>query len=119
MGAAVRENCQEICKVFFRVQIVGLGSFYDGIYDSTGLGSVGSITEQPVLSPHNSGTDTLMKETASVLGLETFDEKVFTARISHIIVPEPNHLIYVFRDGHEEVRIPHRFHLGLSDPSSP
>ena len=49
--------------------------------------------------------DTLMKETASVLGLETFDEKVFTARISHIIVPEPNHLIYVFRDGHEEERI--------------
>lgn len=49
--------------------------------------------------------DTLMRETASVLGLETFDEKVFTARISHIIVPEPNHLIYVFRDGHEEERI--------------
>lgn len=49
--------------------------------------------------------DTLMSVTASVLGLETFDEKVFTARISHIIVPEPNHLIYVFRDGHEEERI--------------
>lgn len=49
--------------------------------------------------------DTLIKETNSVLGLTTFDEKVFKARISHIIVPEPNHLIYVFKDGHEEERV--------------
>lgn len=44
-------------------------------------------------------------ETASVLGMADFDEKVFRERVSHIIVSEPNHLVYVFKDGHEVERI--------------
>lgn len=47
----------------------------------------------------------MKSETTSVLGMVVFDENVFRERVSHIVVPEPNHLIYIFKDGHEVERI--------------
>ena len=49
--------------------------------------------------------DTLMAVTTSVLGLQDFDEAVFKERIREIRVPAFNHLVYVFKDGTEEIRV--------------
>lgn len=46
-----------------------------------------------------------MAVTASVLGLQDFDEAVFKERIREIRVPAFNHLVYVFKDGTEETRV--------------
>ena len=46
--------------------------------------------------------DTLMEVTASVLGLQEFNEAQFKERIREIRVPAFNHLIYVFEDGTEK-----------------
>ena len=43
----------------------------------------------------------LLQTTASVLGLEEFDEETFAAAIEHIHVTGPNSLRYIFRDGQE------------------
>lgn len=50
---------------------------------------------------------TLVDTTTDVLGLKSFDEKVFKNTVSFIEVPAPNHLRYVFKDGHQEERIWH------------
>lgn len=47
----------------------------------------------------------LMETTASVLGLPDFDESIFRQRIREILVPEANHLIFVFQDGTEVERV--------------
>lgn len=44
--------------------------------------------------------DTLLEESITVLGLDTFDEQVFLEQIDHIFVPAPNLLDFHFRDGH-------------------
>ena len=41
-----------------------------------------------------------MSLTADVLGLEQFDEAVFSP-VKQIKVPKPNQLIYIFQDGRE------------------
>ncbi|MCI6360542.1 MAG: recombinase family protein [Eubacterium coprostanoligenes] len=46
--------------------------------------------------------DILLKETAKVLGLPQFDEKVFSDKISHITVCNDNILIYHFKNGKEQ-----------------
>lgn len=43
---------------------------------------------------------TLIAESAAALGLPAFDEGVFKEQIEHIEVPEPNHLLFTFKDGH-------------------
>ena len=43
----------------------------------------------------------LLQTTASVLGLEEFDEEAFATVIERIHVTGPNSLRYVFRDGQE------------------
>jgi len=43
--------------------------------------------------------ETLLSETAAALGLPAFDDDIFSERIERIEVPEPNHLLYVFKDG--------------------
>ena len=48
---------------------------------------------------------TLISESAAVLGLPAFSEDVFTERIERIEVPEPNHLVFVFKDGHTVERV--------------
>ncbi len=45
--------------------------------------------------------DTLIKLTADVLGLAEFDEFEFKEQIIEMRIPEPNKVIYVFKDGHE------------------
>lgn len=41
----------------------------------------------------------LKKACAEVLGLEEFDEDIFSEQIERIVVPEPNELIFYFNDG--------------------
>jgi hypothetical protein len=43
---------------------------------------------------------TLYAESAEVLGLDAFDAEVFKMHITEIRVPEFNHLVFVFHDGH-------------------
>ena len=47
---------------------------------------------------------TLMAVCCDVLGLEEFDERVFTERISGIRVTAPNELLFLLADGHTETR---------------
>ena len=49
--------------------------------------------------------DILISETAAVLGLSTFDEKAVKERIEKILVPQPNHLRFMFYDGNTIERI--------------
>lgn len=42
--------------------------------------------------------------TAEVLGLDAFDGDAFLSEIDHMEVPEPNRIIYVFKDGRTEER---------------
>lgn len=49
--------------------------------------------------------DTLYELTNDVLGLETFDEAEFKRRIRKIRIPTFNHVVFVFKDGHEEERV--------------
>jgi len=42
---------------------------------------------------------TLITESAAALGLPAFDEGVFKEQIERIVVTEPNHLLFVFKDG--------------------
>lgn len=42
--------------------------------------------------------------TADVLGLDYFDEAVFSKEIRQIIIPRDKHIVYVFTDGHREER---------------
>ncbi len=44
--------------------------------------------------------DTLLSVTAAVLGVSEFDAELFHAKISEIIVPGANQLVYLFNDGH-------------------
>ena len=44
--------------------------------------------------------ETLCAVTADVLGIPEFDADVFEKKINKITVPEANHLIYHFKDGH-------------------
>ena len=48
---------------------------------------------------------TMKRVTAEVLGLEEFDERELRRQVGHIDVPQRNHLIYFFRDGHTEERV--------------
>jgi site-specific DNA recombinase len=48
---------------------------------------------------------TLISETAAALGLQAFDADFFTECIEHIGVPEPNHLLFAFKDGHTVERV--------------
>lgn len=42
----------------------------------------------------------MLKEAcAAVLGLDVFDEKVFSERIEHIEIPAPNEMVFYFKDG--------------------
>ena len=47
----------------------------------------------------------LIAESAAALGLPAFDEGVFKEQIERIEVPEPNHLLFVFKDGHTIERV--------------
>lgn len=47
---------------------------------------------------------TLQTVTAEVLNLKCFDENIFTEQIEKILVPGPNKLIFIFKDGHEVIR---------------
>lgn len=49
--------------------------------------------------------ETLRRVTADVLGLPDFNDRLFASEISHIDVPEPNHLKFVFHDGHTVERV--------------
>lgn len=44
----------------------------------------------------------LLQTTASVLGLEEFDEEAFAAAVERIHVTGSNSLRYIFRNGHEQ-----------------
>ena len=46
----------------------------------------------------------ILQETASAMGLETFDEQAFTERIDHIEVTGARELTFHFRDGHTDIR---------------
>lgn len=43
-----------------------------------------------------------MAETSKILHLEGFDEDAMRSRIRKILVPEPNHLLFVFTDGEKQ-----------------
>lgn len=45
----------------------------------------------------------LLKKTAEALGVTEIDETNFGQQISEIQVPTPNHLIFLFKDGHAEI----------------
>lgn len=47
----------------------------------------------------------LIAESAAALGLPSFDEDIFKERIERVEVPEPNHLLFVFKDGHTIERV--------------
>jgi hypothetical protein len=47
----------------------------------------------------------LIAESAAALGLPAFDEDAFKERIERIDVLEPNHLLFVFKDGHTVERV--------------
>ena len=49
--------------------------------------------------------DTLYKLTNEVLGLDAFDEETFHQRIREIRIPAFNHVVFVFRGGHEVERV--------------
>lgn len=49
--------------------------------------------------------ETLLAEIAAVLRLTAYDEVIFDREIKRIDVPLPNHLVFVFHDGHLEERI--------------
>lgn len=49
--------------------------------------------------------DTLYALTADALGLDAFDEETLRAQIREIRVPAFNHVVFVFRDGHEVERV--------------
>ncbi len=43
----------------------------------------------------------MLKEAcAAVLGLDTFDEIIFSEQIDRIEIPAPNEMIFYFKDGH-------------------
>ena len=44
---------------------------------------------------------TLQTATAEVLGMKYFDENIFTGQIEKILVPGPNKMIFIFKDGNE------------------
>lgn len=46
--------------------------------------------------------ETLYGVCCDVLGMTEFDEITFKSQIKQIIVPKPNHLTFVFQDGHEQ-----------------
>ena len=47
----------------------------------------------------------LIAESAAALGFPAFDEVAFKERIERIDVPEPNNLLFVFKDGHTVERV--------------
>jgi len=47
----------------------------------------------------------LIAESTAALGLPAFDEGIFSVRIERIEVPAPNHLLFVFKDGHTVERV--------------
>ncbi|MHB8964028.1 MAG: recombinase family protein, partial [Saccharofermentanales bacterium] len=49
--------------------------------------------------------DTIKMVAADVLGLTEFSEDVFTTEILYIDVPEPNQMLFVFRNGNKTTRI--------------
>ena len=42
---------------------------------------------------------TLEATCCKVLGIEEFDPAVFKREIDHLVIPEPNHIQFIFRDG--------------------
>ncbi len=48
---------------------------------------------------------TLYAASTEVLGLSEFNEAIFKEKIEEIRVPEPNRLIFVFRDGHTNEKV--------------
>ncbi len=44
--------------------------------------------------------DILMVKAAEILGLSNFDEKTFKDQIAELLIPEPNRIIFTFKDGH-------------------
>lgn len=47
----------------------------------------------------------LITESATALGLSTFDEEAFKEQVRHIELSEPNHLLFLFKDGHSVERL--------------
>jgi hypothetical protein len=45
--------------------------------------------------------EALYKLASEILGIYTFDDKLFQKKVMRLIIPTPNHVIFVFRDGHE------------------
>ena len=55
--------------------------------------------------------ETMLKQAcATVLGLDEFDESVFSERIERIEVPAPNEMLFYFKDGHT---VPHHWESTL------
>ena len=52
----------------------------------------------------------LKQACATVLGLDKFDESVFSERIERIEIPAPNEMLFYFRDGHT---VPHHWESTL------
>lgn len=42
----------------------------------------------------------LKQACTTVLGIDEFDEGVFSEQIEHIEVPAPNEMLFYFKDGH-------------------
>ena len=49
--------------------------------------------------------DVLYELASETLGLDTFDEETFHHRIREIRIPAFNHVVFIFRDGHEVERV--------------
>lgn len=56
----------------------------------------------------------LRRACADVLGLEEFDEAVFTEQIDHVVIPAPNEMVFYFHDGRV---VPHHWESTMHEES--
>jgi DNA invertase Pin-like site-specific DNA recombinase len=89
-------HCPRCGKNYKRVNNHGRWGYNCSTYQSKGkLSCSGKRIPESVL----------IAESAAALGLLAFDEDAFKERIERIDVPEPNHLLFVFKDGHTVERV--------------
>ena len=89
-------HCPLCGKNYKRVNNHGRWGYNCSTYQSKGKQACsGKCIPEPVL----------IAESAAALRLSSFDEGIFKEQVERIKVPEPNHLLFVFKDGHTVERV--------------